>query len=74
MTSYVPPRITDEGLVHYKFAILAATGLGPNVERSIGRPLIVRSKKADALARALPEPERAAVEEAFARYRNIPIS
>jgi len=62
--------MTAARLVHYKFAILAATGLGPNVERSVGRPLIVRSKKADALARALPEPERAAVAEVFARYDN----
>jgi len=71
VTHYIPPLIAAARLVHYKFAILAATGLGPNVERSIGRPLIVRSKKADALARALPEPERAAVEEAFAKYREI---
>jgi len=60
--------MTAERLVHYKFAILAATGLGPNVERSIGRPLLLRNKKADALARTLPEPERAAVKEAFARF------
>ena len=49
----------DERDVHYKFAILAATAFyGPTVERSLGRPLLVRKKKADALWAALPEPER----------------
>lgn len=53
--------------VHYKFAILAATAFyGHTIERSLGRPPLVRSKKADALARALPEPERIVVETAFA--------
>jgi len=64
--------VSHESLVHYKFAVLSATALyGPTIERSFGRPLIVRSKKADALARALPEPERTAVEKLFALLRNI---
>jgi hypothetical protein len=58
--------MTTEQLVHYKFGILAATAFyGPTVARSLGRPLIIRSMKADALARALPEPERTVVAEAF---------
>jgi len=52
--------------VHYKFGVLAQTAFyGPNIERSFGRPLIVRAMKADALARALPEPERTLVDNAF---------
>jgi hypothetical protein len=72
MTHYIPPFITSEKLVHYKFGILAATAFyGPTIERSHGRPLLVRAKKADALARALPEPERTAVERAFARFHDL---
>jgi hypothetical protein len=66
------PLVDAERLVHYKFGILAATAFyGPNVERSFGRSLLLQSKKADALARALPEPERTTVEEAFARFYDI---
>jgi hypothetical protein len=70
-----PPFITPARLVHYKFAILAATAFyGPMIERSHGRPVLVRSKKADALARALPEPERTIVEAAFAKVDNLQLA
>jgi hypothetical protein len=72
MTRYTPPIITAEKLVNYKFGILAATAFyGPTVERSFGRSLLLQNKKADALARALPEPERTAVEQAFARFHDL---
>jgi len=58
--------------VHYKFAILAATAFyGTAIERSVGRPILVRSKKADALASALPEPERSAVKTHFSTLAAI---
>lgn len=72
MTRPTPSIISAERLVNYKFGILAATAFyGPTVERSFGRSLLLQSKKADALARALPEPERTAVEQAFARFHTI---
>lgn len=72
MTRPTPSIISAERLVHYKFAILSQPAFyGPNVERSFGRSLLLQSKKADALARALPEPERTAVEQAFARFHTI---
>jgi hypothetical protein len=62
----------DEKLIAYKFAILSQPAFyGPHVARSFGRSLLLQSKKADALARALPEPERTAVEKAFARFHTI---
>ena len=75
MTHDIPPFITAERLIHYKFAILAATAFyGPAVERSSGRPLLARSRKADALARALPEPERSIVEAAFAKVDDLQVA
>jgi hypothetical protein len=57
--------MTNEEHVNQKFAILAATAFyGPNVERSFGRPPLVRNKKADALWLALPEPARTFAVEA----------
>jgi hypothetical protein len=64
--------MTTKARVDYKFGILAATAFyGPTVERSFGRSLLLQSKKADALASALPEPERTSVEKAFARFYTI---
>ena len=64
--------MTDETLVHYKFGILAATAFyGSTLERSLGRGVATRLQKADALARALPESERAVVERAFARFKDL---
>jgi len=55
-----------ENIINYKMGILAQTAFyGPNIERSFGRPLMVRARKADALANALPEPERTSVQMAF---------
>jgi len=72
MTRWIPAYATAAKLVHYKFGILAATALyGPAVARSPGRPLLVRSRKADALARALPEPERTAVQRAFGKLNDL---
>jgi len=64
--------MTAEQRVHYKFGILAATAFyGSAIERSRGRPLLLREMKADALARALPESERAWVGKAFKLGQSI---
>lgn len=72
MTHHVPPLVSIENLVNYKFGILSQPAFyGPNVERSFGRSLLLRNKKADALAQALPEPQRTLVEDAFAKFHTI---
>jgi len=68
-------ELLAEARVRYKFAILAATALyGPTLQRSFGRPLLERSKKADALANALPEPDRSIVLHEFTKLDKLDIT
>jgi len=64
-----------EARVRYKFAILSACAIyGPALQRSFGRPLLERSKKADALANALPEPDRSIVLHEFTKLDKLDIT
>jgi len=73
--STTPSELFEEARVRFKFAILSATALyGPALQRSFGRPLLERSKKANALAHALPEPERSAVMKEFEKLDGLNIT
>ncbi len=68
-------ELFEEARVRYKFAILAATAFyGPALQRSFGRPLLERSKKAHALAHALPEPDRTVVLNEFEKLHELNIT
>lgn len=68
-------ELFEEARTRYKFAILSATAFyGPALERSFGRPLLERSKKAHALANALPEPERTVVLREFDKLQTLEIT